>query len=132
MTLSPGPRAPGPLGFTVYTAHRLSDIAPHLRPRSADSGRRTGTPSPATVAPRGRARGPRSQAASAQRQRAAGRSDCSRNIQDNIETIRMVAAWSITSGSNLVSKSPKSGILVTEVITFDKIAPSWVILPGRS
>ena len=27
-------------------------------------------------------------------------------------------------------KSPKSGILVTEVITFDKIAP-WVIL-GRS
>ena len=30
----------------------------------------------------------------------------------------------------IVSKVPKSGILVTEVITFDKIAP-WVIL-GRS
>ena len=33
-------------------------------------------------------------------------------------------------GSNLSVESPKSGILVTEVMTFDKIAP-WVIL-GRS
>ena len=48
------------------------------------------------------------------------------------ERILLSAVLSMTSTTRIKPsvKSPKSGILVTEVMTFDKIAP-WVIL-GRS